>query len=180
GGPQNDGYEGCDGADGVGAHQQCTSQCVLENLPYCGDGTVDPGEACDDGNNTSGDGCSASCKNEGCVGYCGGGKVTYDPRLLMNKTVDHVFVYPNQEIIYTLEITNIGNEVGENLTLSGPSGCCRNSDRASSWPRRESTAPWSSTETAYSVCWPIPVRVSSIRRVPAIHLPEDFSDISMG
>ncbi|MBU4331596.1 DUF11 domain-containing protein, partial [Patescibacteria group bacterium] len=118
GGPQNDGYEGCDGADGVGAHQQCTSQCVLENLPYCGDGTVDPGEACDDGNNTSGDGCSASCKNEGCVGYCGGGKVTYDPRLLMNKTVDHVFVYPNQEIIYTLEITNIGNEVGENLTVT--------------------------------------------------------------
>ena len=28
---------------------------------YCGDGTVDPGEVCDDGNTTSGDGCSADC-----------------------------------------------------------------------------------------------------------------------
>ena len=32
----------------------------------CGDGTLDTsqGEACDDGNNTDGDGCSASCQNE--------------------------------------------------------------------------------------------------------------------
>ncbi len=30
----------------------------------CGDGTVDTGEACDDGNTTSGDGCSASCAAE--------------------------------------------------------------------------------------------------------------------
>ncbi len=33
----------------------------------CGDGRVDPGEACDDGNTVSGDGCSADCKsNETC------------------------------------------------------------------------------------------------------------------
>jgi uncharacterized repeat protein (TIGR01451 family) len=30
----------------------------------CGNGTVDPGEECDDGNNTSNDGCSADCKTE--------------------------------------------------------------------------------------------------------------------
>jgi len=30
----------------------------------CGNGTIDPGEQCDDGNNTSGDGCSATCMNE--------------------------------------------------------------------------------------------------------------------
>lgn len=38
--------------------------CILgsdEPAPTCGDGTVDPGEACDDGNNISDDGCS------GCV-----------------------------------------------------------------------------------------------------------------
>ncbi|MFN8545953.1 MAG: hypothetical protein U0807_17355 [Candidatus Binatia bacterium] len=32
----------------------------------CGDGTLDPGEACDDGDSTSCDGCSASCRVEGC------------------------------------------------------------------------------------------------------------------
>ena len=27
----------------------------------CGDGVVDPGEACDDGNNVNGDGCNQDC-----------------------------------------------------------------------------------------------------------------------
>ncbi len=34
--------------------------------PTCGDGFVDPGEQCDDGNTVSGDGCSAACKLEAC------------------------------------------------------------------------------------------------------------------
>lgn len=37
----------------------------------CGDGIVDPGEECDDGNNASGDGCSATCVTE----FCGDGIV---------------------------------------------------------------------------------------------------------
>jgi cysteine-rich repeat protein len=32
----------------------------------CGDGTLDPGEQCDDGNTTVGDGCSAACRLEVC------------------------------------------------------------------------------------------------------------------
>lgn len=32
--------------------------------PACGDGTVDAGEQCDDGNTTDGDGCSANCTTE--------------------------------------------------------------------------------------------------------------------
>jgi large repetitive protein len=32
--------------------------------PACGDGHVDAGEQCDDGNTTSGDGCSATCETE--------------------------------------------------------------------------------------------------------------------
>ncbi len=32
--------------------------------PLCGNGVVDPGEQCDDGNTTSGDGCSATCQSE--------------------------------------------------------------------------------------------------------------------
>ena len=33
-------------------------------LAACGNGVLDPGEACDDGNTASGDGCSATCTIE--------------------------------------------------------------------------------------------------------------------
>ena len=70
------------------------NQCGTPNINYsdprctaCGDGTVDPGEQCDDGNNNNGDGCSATCDIEyecevdaDCSNltrdYCGGG--SYD------------------------------------------------------------------------------------------------------
>ncbi|MBQ9816314.1 MAG: DUF4215 domain-containing protein [Proteobacteria bacterium] len=59
----------------------CSSRCQLEagyrctvvkngkttcetSKGYCGDGIVQTGETCDDGNKTSGDGCSSSCKVE--------------------------------------------------------------------------------------------------------------------
>ena len=41
--------------------------CEYEQLPYCGDGNLDDGEECDDGNNVNGDGCSAICEEEGCI-----------------------------------------------------------------------------------------------------------------
>ncbi len=41
-------------------------------LAVCGNGTPEPGEACDDGNLTSGDGCDANCAPTG----CGNGVVT--------------------------------------------------------------------------------------------------------
>ena len=44
---------------------------IEEIEPYCGDGNLDLGEQCDDGNNINGDGCSAVCTNEG----GGGGSV---------------------------------------------------------------------------------------------------------
>jgi cysteine-rich repeat protein len=34
--------------------------------PACGDGLLDPGEQCDDGNTTNGDGCGATCALESC------------------------------------------------------------------------------------------------------------------
>ncbi len=43
--------------------------------PYCGDGNVDAGEECDDGNNTSGDGCSATCWIEPPPPCCGDGNI---------------------------------------------------------------------------------------------------------
>lgn len=40
--------------------------CIIESSddPFCGDGFLDSGEACDDGGNASGDGCSAVCTIE--------------------------------------------------------------------------------------------------------------------
>ncbi len=37
---------------------------VDARIPRCGDSVLDPGESCDDGNNVSGDGCSATCRFE--------------------------------------------------------------------------------------------------------------------
>ncbi len=70
------GSEQCDGADLAG--QSCSSQgysagtlscgpsCTLNTSAcfnaVCGNGTVEPGEACDDGNTTDGDGCSLTCQ----------------------------------------------------------------------------------------------------------------------
>jgi len=47
------GSAGCSGSAGCG---------VMEKVPVCGDGVLDPGELCDDGNTVAGDGCIATCK----------------------------------------------------------------------------------------------------------------------
>ena len=49
----------------------CSSTCKKE--PVCGDGMIETGEQCDDGNTTAGDGCSATCQTEPPV--CGNGHV---------------------------------------------------------------------------------------------------------
>ncbi|MFH0749833.1 MAG: SdrD B-like domain-containing protein [Candidatus Gottesmanbacteria bacterium] len=61
------GPEECDGTNGVSEHYQCTDLCLLEYIPYCGDNTIDTnnGEQCDDGNTSDGDGCNATCQQEG-------------------------------------------------------------------------------------------------------------------
>ena len=51
----------------------------FDKSAVCGDGIVDIGEQCDDGNTTNGDGCSSTCRNEitagggGCAAGGGGG-----------------------------------------------------------------------------------------------------------
>ncbi|MFH1759089.1 MAG: DUF4215 domain-containing protein [Patescibacteria group bacterium] len=50
----------------AGAGATCNpDSCMCEPpVTECGNGTVDPGEECDDGNHNSGDGCSYNCKIE--------------------------------------------------------------------------------------------------------------------
>jgi cysteine-rich repeat protein len=48
----------------------CVTACssdpapVQDDLPTCGDGALDPGEQCDDGNTNNGDGCDRTCNPE--------------------------------------------------------------------------------------------------------------------
>ena len=80
--------------------------CVV---PICGDGNIDPGEECDDGNNIDGDGCSANCLTEE-EPYC---------ELELTKTDSQDPVQPGDELIYHLTLTNIGTAdcTGEGVLL---------------------------------------------------------------
>ncbi len=51
--------------DGKSSSGVYSLQLELQAGSYCGDSTVDPEEACDDGNQSSGDGCSAECAIDG-------------------------------------------------------------------------------------------------------------------
>ncbi|MBR9701204.1 hypothetical protein GOV11_05050 [Candidatus Woesearchaeota archaeon] len=77
-----EGTEACDGTDLRGASCQSrgydSGQLACVGCYYdesscvnyaCGNGNLDPGEECDDGNTNSEDGCSSSCVDE----YCGDG-----------------------------------------------------------------------------------------------------------
>lgn len=58
------GVDECNGLTGWYVDNVQVYSCSAEELPVCGDGQVDPGEMCDDGNPLDGDGCSASCEVE--------------------------------------------------------------------------------------------------------------------
>ncbi|MEK7183737.1 MAG: IPT/TIG domain-containing protein [Patescibacteria group bacterium] len=60
----------------VGCTSACTAAGSLPQTAVCGDGAVDYGEECEDGNVADADGCSASCLREGnLTASCGNGLV---------------------------------------------------------------------------------------------------------
>ncbi len=104
--------EQCDGNDGIGENQTCTSDCLIEDVPYCGDDVCDT----DGGENCST--CVSDC------GGCGGGSVIIisggpeppivlgeegEPMLSIDKTVNMKFANPGDEIEYKVVVANNGN-----------------------------------------------------------------------
>ncbi|MBE4751653.1 tandem-95 repeat protein [Corallococcus sp. ZKHCc1 1396] len=59
-------------SDGALTSNAATVSITVRGPPVCGDGTVDSGEVCDDGNRVAGDGCRADCQG---VELCGDGLV---------------------------------------------------------------------------------------------------------
>ncbi len=50
--------------DGLGTYLDAVSTTCSTPAPICGNGIIERGETCDDGNNVSGDGCSSTCQIE--------------------------------------------------------------------------------------------------------------------
>src|SRR5690606_493675 len=69
-----DGVDGMDGMQGIAVSPDGLDvyvgsfydRAIVHFRVRCGDGSLDPGEACDDGNGAGGDGCSSSCTVEFC------------------------------------------------------------------------------------------------------------------
>jgi cysteine-rich repeat protein len=74
--------EQVESCDGMAEEAACSTQlgpgqCVAGGclVPVCGNGEIEPGEACDDGNRLGGDGCSGSCSS---TETCGNGVFELD------------------------------------------------------------------------------------------------------
>jgi len=102
--------------------------------PVCGNGILESGEECDDGNTKNGDGCSSACQKE----KTGGGTPiwifepetpeepepptpiisTTTPELKIRKTVSSNQVHPGDEITYVVVLTNEGSGKALNVEVS--------------------------------------------------------------
>jgi len=110
-----------------------SSAIVSPSIPVCGNGIIESGETCDDGNIASGDGCSATCQTEtpttttttttGGGGGGGGTSVTATPGLQITPTSINLNMVVNtiQEQIITVK--NTGNtSLNLNISNSGLDG----------------------------------------------------------
>ncbi|MBI3833809.1 MAG: hypothetical protein HY287_05720 [Planctomycetes bacterium] len=123
--------ETCDGTDagtagcsaaGSGAPDACRANCTC-----CGDGHLDAGEQCDDGNNTNHDGCSATCQLETCAVKvdkqvsCDGVN-WFDAGLVANNEDGTSGPIPgcivNSTVYVRYQVSNVGAVNVDNCTLS--------------------------------------------------------------
>lgn len=117
--------------DGAGACVQCVTgaQCPLSGVclptnvceaPICGNLLIQSGEQCDDGNTTSGDGCSATCQDE----FCGDG-IDNDGT---NEECDDANSDPTDGCTATCELARVCNVAtfpgGDRFSVDLASGNC--------------------------------------------------------
>ena len=139
--------------DGTGCSKTCTvepscrdaSGVTMACKTPCGDGNVDPGEACDDGNQVSADGCSSTCVVEGgfsCMGRvnmdaqpCKAGTgqcltlpITYRDFDGANLATGHPDFFYYGATVGGVKTTCVPNTSGANLLALPPNGTCPPSD----------------------------------------------------
>lgn len=85
----------------------CRSDCTEGSVigGACGDGEVEGDEQCDDGNTTSGDGCSSTCQDE-------------DSSINLTKLVSESLVEAGETVTYTYRVDNEGEVSLTNLNLT--------------------------------------------------------------
>jgi cysteine-rich repeat protein len=97
----------------AGQPNECRDDCT-----FCGDGNLDSGEQCDDGNNVDGDGCSANCTDEG---ICGTGTPGYWKNHPEAWPVESIMVdgvlYPKDEAIFLMGKDGSGQKGNKCLTM---------------------------------------------------------------
>lgn len=91
----------------------------------CGDGLVDSGEQCDDGNTADGDGCSSTCQDEVAdtgEAPSGGGGTTYpsEENIKVSPEEFNVNIKVNTNVKRTLKITNLdSSQIDIEISQSG-------------------------------------------------------------
>ncbi len=105
-----------DTAGGTGTLDGWTLHVVA--VAACGDGVVDPGEACDDGNATDGDGCDHNCT----VSACGNGIVAGDEQCDDGNTQDGDGCSSSCKLAEAVCDDCIDND-GNNLVDAADPGC---------------------------------------------------------
>jgi hypothetical protein len=75
----------------------------------CGDGDLDPGEQCDDGNTTNGDGCSAQCTIEAALN---------DPPVCTTASADELQLWPPNHKLSNVDVIGVTDPDGDAVTVT--------------------------------------------------------------
>lgn len=115
---------------GAGAHSVCNIKVTHEPMKLCGNGILDTGEMCDDGNTLNNDGCSESCSSE--IPSTVSGYLTNTEHLTLFKTQADAGIEPFQshrnELVAIADSSwNFGMATGtyETFTINGTTKKCR-------------------------------------------------------
>jgi cysteine-rich repeat protein len=142
-------------------------------LPSCGDGTVDPGEQCDDANTRDGDCCSGSCRDEGCPAA----RALDDSRLVLRRNGGKeklVFISKDRSMLFPAVGSaddpgtgSPGGAVLELRSLAEPSGAVLTVPRGvgkPGWKSKDGTAALHKYTNPAAPLGPSPVKTITLKR----------------